>query len=322
MYALDCKYFPSPLPPASPLWFYKKRNYPPPPKALSYYQHDSIITHIIFAGLLEPQREKSHSSASASASSVFSRLDHQNPGSTTTTTSTTTPNVRLPGGVSKPSARVTLDTSKPRTVSDVTSPSSSSSHLSSSLRITAKPVSQSRTATKSASVGRLSGRLGGKKEDSLKISSSSSPSLTVQIGGGTLVSDQLASTARSRERLGTREKEMPSSTSFGSGGGGTAVGTKLSGRLGARAKDPVTVSVRPASLRSSLSKKPQQQKQQQQEVPVSSQHSMVADEYEYQTLRQLDVRSRLERKERETRARRGGPLAGRLAKHHVFGRLE
>ena len=121
---------------------------------------------------------------------------------------------------------------------------------------------------------------------------------------------------------------MPSSTSFGSGGGGgTAVGTKLSGRLGARAKDPVTVSVRPASLRSSLSKKPQQQKQQQQkqqqqEVPVSSQHSMVADEYEYQTLRQLDVRSRLERKERETRARRGGPLAGRLAKHHVFGRLE
>lgn len=145
----------------------------------------------------------------------------------------------------------------------------------------------------------------------------------MQIGGGTLVSDQLASTARSKERLGAREKEMPSSTSFGSGGSkGTEVGTKLSGRLGARAKDPVTVSVRPASLRSSLSKKPQQQKQQQQEVPVSSQHSMVADEYEYQTLRQLDVRSRLERKERETRARRGGPLAGRLAKHHVFGRLE
>lgn len=155
----------------------------------------------------------------------------------------------------------------------------------------------------------------------MRISSSSSPSLSVQIGGGTLVSDQLTSPARSKERLGVREKEMPSSTSFGSGGG-TAVGTKLSGRLGARAKDLVTVSVRPASLRSSLSKKPQQQKQQQQEVPVSSQHSMVADEYEYQTLRQLDVRSRLERKERETRARRGGPLAGRLAKHHVFGRLE
>ena len=49
---------------------------------------------------------------------------------------------------------------------------------------------------------------------------------------------------------------------------------------------------------------------------------MVADEYEYQTLRQLDVRSRLEKRERETRARRGGPLAGRLAKHDVFGRLE
>ena len=108
-----------------------------------------------------------------------------------------------------------------------------------------------------------------------------------------------------------REKEVSSSTSF-SGGGGTVVGTKLSGRLGARAKDLVTGSIRPAS-----SKKPQQQ-----QVPVSTQHSMVADEYEYQTLRQLDVRSRLERKERETRARRGGPLAGRLAKHDVFGRLE
>jgi hypothetical protein len=148
------------------------------------------------------------------------------------------------------------------------------------------------------------------------------------------VSDQLASklgvpAARSKERLGVREKEVSSSTSFG-GGGGTAIGTKLSGRLGARAKDLVTGSV---GLRSSLSKKPQQQQKQQQqqqqqhqqhqqEAPVSSQHTMVADEYEYQTLRQLDVRSRLERKERETRARRGGPLAGRLAKHHVFGRLE
>ena len=151
---------------------------------------------------------------------------------------------------------------------------------------------------------------------------SSSPSLSLQVGGGTLVSDRLASklgvAARSKERLGVREKEVSSSMSFG-GGGGTAAGAKLSGRLGAKAKDLLTGSIRPASLQSSLSKKPQQQQQQ---VPVSTQHSMVADEYEYQTLRQLDVRSRLERKERETRARRGGPLAGRLAKHHVFGRLE
>ena len=144
-----------------------------------------------------------------------------------------------------------------------------------------------------------------KKEDSSRITSSSS---SLQIGGSTLVSDRLTSrlgaTARSKERLGVREKEVSSSTSFAGGGG---------------AKDLVTGSIRPASLRASQSKKSQQQQQQQQQMPVSTQHTMVADEYEYQTLRQLDVRSRLERKERETRARRGGPLAGRLAKHHVFG---
>ncbi|XP_064403293.1 uncharacterized protein C19orf47 homolog isoform X3 [Halichondria panicea] len=50
--------------------------------------------------------------------------------------------------------------------------------------------------------------------------------------------------------------------------------------------------------------------------------SMVADEMDYQTQRQSDVRSRLELKEKEKAARRRGPLAGRLEKHHVFGRLE
>ena len=204
-----------------------------------------------------------------------------------------------------------MDTSKPRTVSDVTSPTS---HASPSLRIT-KPVAPIRTTSTSAK--RLSGRLGIKKEDGSRITSSSS---SLQIGGSTLVSDRLTSrlgaTARSKERLGVREKEVSSSTSFAGGGGAT--GSKLSGRLGMRAKDLVAGGIRPASLRVSQSKKSQQQQQQ----PVSTQHTMVADEYEYQTLRQLDVRSRLERKERETRARRGGPLAGRLAKHHVFGRLE
>ncbi len=50
--------------------------------------------------------------------------------------------------------------------------------------------------------------------------------------------------------------------------------------------------------------------------------TMVADEYEYQTQRQQDIRSRLERRESEKRSRRGGPLAGRLASHQIFGRLE
>ncbi len=50
--------------------------------------------------------------------------------------------------------------------------------------------------------------------------------------------------------------------------------------------------------------------------------SMVADEFNYQSRQQSDVRSRLMFKEREKAARRKGPLPGRLEKHHVFGRLE
>ncbi len=57
-----------------------------------------------------------------------------------------------------------------------------------------------------------------------------------------------------------------------------------------------------------------------QEVKV--QPSMVADEYEYQTQRQRDIRSRLEVRELEKRSRRGGPLVGRLASHQIFRRLE
>ncbi len=54
----------------------------------------------------------------------------------------------------------------------------------------------------------------------------------------------------------------------------------------------------------------------------SHSQTMVADEYEYQSLRQRDIRSRLEKREREKAARRGGPLAGRLGTHEVFMRLE
>ena len=47
--------------------------------------------------------------------------------------------------------------------------------------------------------------------------------------------------------------------------------------------------------------------------------SMVADEYEL--TRQLDIRSRLAKKEEEMRERRRGPLTGRLGQHQVFKRL-
>lgn len=55
---------------------------------------------------------------------------------------------------------------------------------------------------------------------------------------------------------------------------------------------------------------------------VALRSSMVADEYEYQTQRQHDIRARLEIKEQEKAARRGGPLVGRLGSHKVFRRLE
>ena len=47
--------------------------------------------------------------------------------------------------------------------------------------------------------------------------------------------------------------------------------------------------------------------------------SMVADEYELK--RQLDIRSRLDEKEKEVRDRRSGLLHGRLGQHRVFKRL-
>jgi hypothetical protein len=55
---------------------------------------------------------------------------------------------------------------------------------------------------------------------------------------------------------------------------------------------------------------------------VKVRSSMVADEYEYQSRRQRDIRSRLEVREQQKAARRGGPLGGRLGTHKVFRRLE
>lgn len=55
---------------------------------------------------------------------------------------------------------------------------------------------------------------------------------------------------------------------------------------------------------------------------VKVRSSMVADEYEYQAQRQHDIRSRLEMRELQKAARRGGPLSGRLGSHKVFRRLE
>lgn len=52
------------------------------------------------------------------------------------------------------------------------------------------------------------------------------------------------------------------------------------------------------------------------------QRSMVADDYDYQMKRQLDIRSRLNKKEKEKIARRSGPLGNRLGKHNIFKRLE
>lgn len=141
-----------------------------------------------------------------------------------------------------------------------------------------------------------------------------------------------SSAGRLSSRLGVRVKTRDPVTS-------TSVVTvlkpssdsgRVSGRLGVRPKqwhsdEPVSI---PAAASSSSRVAGRIRVREKQDVirkPAKSQSphsrpSMVADDYE--TRRQLDIRSRLEQREWEKKARRRGPLGGRLAKHHVFGRLE
>ena len=157
--------------------------------------------------------------------------------------------------------------------------------------------------------GGMSRRLGVMSTRQEKPSSSVPSRSGVRSGkpAGSVVS---RSSSNISSRLGTREV------------GGTA--SSLSARLGGR---PAVKEMRKPSG-STLSRLGVREDSVRAAKPVVSsgsarpKPSMVADEYEYEMKRQLDIRSRLEKKEEEKHARRRQPLAGRLEKHHVFGRLE
>lgn len=104
-----------------------------------------------------------------------------------------------------------------------------------------------------------------------------------------------------KDRLSSRP---PPSNSLSSLSGGMY--SRLSGRLGSQEKGNYVSTTSSSSQRSQGGR--------------LTKSSMVADEYE--SLRQTDIRSRMEHKEKVKRLRREGPLAGRLAKPNVFGRLE
>ena len=104
-----------------------------------------------------------------------------------------------------------------------------------------------------------------------------------------------------KDRLSSRP---PPSNSLSSLSGGMY--SRLSGRLGSQEKGNYVSTTSSSSQRSQGGR--------------LTKSSMVADEYE--SLRQTDIRCRMEHKEKVKRLRREGPLAGRLAKPNVFGRLE
>lgn len=108
-----------------------------------------------------------------------------------------------------------------------------------------------------------------------------------------------------------------------------ATSTRVSERLGTVATTGMASSLKARLGSKQSERRPQGQSDERKErtrirttsVPRRrSGTSMVADEYE--TKRQMDIRSRLEKRESEKAARRRGPLSGRLGQHHVFGRLE
>ena len=175
---------------------------------------------------------------------------------------------------------------------------------------------------KSSLPGRVSDRLGGKERPR----SSTVPNLTKKVitRASTSTTSSLKTT-RLTDRLGSKEKPVllrssaalgrQSGESTGNRRASAGKSTSLRSRLGEKGR--VQVSSSSSNITSSSTRKLSTGKEK--ETPKLS---MVADEYDYQTRRQMDIRSRLERKEKEKVARRSGPLVGRLEKHHIFQRLE
>ena len=245
------------------------------------------------AGLI-PMQQKERTT------SVFSRLDH-NPSSTIHHIA---PPIAKAQQIDT-ATRITLDSTKPRRI-QLTRPAAVSGSGTKGpdsnplpKRLVKTPVvkvtttSSAQSTNKAKLSSRFSGRLGGKKEQ-LPVARSASEGIfaTEHTNEGIRKKD---SSSKMTERLGVRVR------------GNTSERIRLPAKV--KTKPGVSLSMKGSRSAPKL-------------AVETSKPSMVADEYEYQTQRQMDIRSRLEKKEMEKKARRRGLLPGRLGQHHVFGRLE
>lgn len=300
--------------------------------------------HIMITGLFPSQKEAKERQVDASSVSVFSRLGRQDAAKTipALAPSHTSPPSSTTTAAAVKTKRVAVDISKPRTVkvrrtlsnpqtavstSKMRSDSSvSKMHSDSSTSRMRSDSSTSRMHSSTSSVtGRLSTTTSKMSSDRMKVVRAKdrlSGTVTSDSSPSQFISKSASSPGRLSSRLSVRANEGIPKTGAVSLVKPVSGSSHVSSRLGVRARDQLTARTKPvaSSFSSRLVSRTGVREKQDVRPKSRTKPSMVADEYE--TKRQLDIRSRLERKEWEIKARRKGPLGNRLAKHHVFGRLE
>ena len=299
--------------------------------------------YIIITGLFPSQKEGKERQIDTSSASVFSRLGRQDAAKTIPALALSHTSPPSSTATTVKAKRVAVDISKPRTVkvrrtlsnpqaavspSKMRSDSSASKMRSDSS--TSRMRSDSSTSRMHSSTSSVTGRLSTTttskmSSDRMKVVRAKdrlSGSVTSDSSPSQFISKSASYPGRLSSRLSVRANEGIPKTGAVSLVKPVSGSSHVSSRLGVRAREQSTARTKPAASSSSSRLVSRTGVREKQEVRPKSRTkpSMVADEYE--TKRQLDIRSRLERKEWEIKARRKGPLGNRLAKHHVFGRLE
>ena len=248
-----------------------------------------------------------------SSGSVFSRLERRintSPPLHRSSTLSSSPNKRVT--VKSSPQRLSITTSsRHRSVSDGASGSGVLRGRNISRKQPGMLVSSSSSSRKESIKKRLGVRGRGERVEVCHGTTSWGPTATTSWGD--IVVTTSSSSGRVSTRLGTKQDSscFPSSTKkprptmVADSASNTA--SKVTSRLGTTKSRAATSTS--SNSRSRLTKLKRER--------LSS--SMVADEYEL--TRQLDIRSRLARKEDEKRERRRGLLRGRLGEHEVFTRL-
>lgn len=299
--------------------------------------------HIMITGLFPSQKEAKERQVDTSSVSVFSRLGRQDAAKTipALAPSHTSPPSSTTTAAAVKTKRVAVDISKPRTVkvrrtlsNPQTAVSTSKMRSDSSVSKMRSDSSTSRMRSDSSTsrmhsstsvTGRLSTTTSKMSSDRMKVVRAKdrlSGTVTSDSSPSQFISKSASSPGRLSSRLSVRANEGIPKTGAVSLVKPVSGSSHVSSRLGVRARDQLTARTKPAasSFSSRLVSRTGVREKQDVRPKSRTKPSMVADEYE--TKRQLDIRSRLERKEWEIKARRKGPLGNRLAKHHVFGRLE